>query len=125
MSEQTMTITGRTAATLTLLAQGYDTARILEQYPGLQARDIREAAQCALDQLVGKGGLDSVLLEQYLQDLRAPQPRWDEGGDAQLTDLFQSGANLQEMTSRLHRRPATVRGRLYDLGLLAPGEMFF
>ena len=115
----------RTVAILTLLAQGYTTEQILDQYKGLTSDDISDAAQEALERIREQAALEDSWLERFLETMRHRQPHWDEACDDQLAVLYQAGANLQQMVSRLHRRPATVRQRLCELGLITADEMLF
>ena len=60
----------------------------------------------------------------YIRQIREAHPRayapWSVAEEQKLTGLFKAGQSINDMASRLERRPSAIRSRLKRLGLIPP-----
>ncbi|MEW5796256.1 MAG: DUF433 domain-containing protein [Candidatus Zixiibacteriota bacterium] len=117
------------------ISQGYSYDQILKANPGLIMSDIMAAADLAR-QVIEAFQDDHEQVEIHaeirfaftrgefisLNQLRQKYPRayvsWTEREDQNLTDMFQKGVKMADMTRQLGRQPGAIQVRLRRLNLI-------
>ena len=104
-------------AVLSLIANGFSYAQIVDGHPDITYLDIFHAAEEALGLLESPADYQTRITRIKEAHPRAYEP-WSTEEEDSLRSLYQQGVSQRDIAARLHRQPGAIASRMAKLGLV-------
>jgi DNA-binding CsgD family transcriptional regulator len=110
-----MSLSDKSRAVLTLIADGYSYSQIVDGHPEISYRDIFDAAEEALE--MDRSGPP---YQERLSEIKRQYPnayeKWASEEKEKLAKLASSGADIKEIAQILGRQPSAIRSQMEKQG---------